>query len=167
MANWLRRSDNTDVIHLKNMKRSNSLSILKEYMDEWGILLPAPLYVVSKKRWLRCIQHRIIHDSDECAGLALIELGNSRPSYVDFRPLAPTLTMLPPWAAYPDSSAVWGGWRQGSGDGYLSHWRQWLADLPTEDRREYLKRYPAPDDERLWLDWLESLVIPFIPSNGG
>ena len=149
------------------MDSSNSLLILEQYADEWGITLPTPLRVVSQKRWFRCIEQHIVHESDECSGIASIVLGNSRPSFVDFRPRTDAITMLPPWAAYPSSTSVWGGWRQGYGDGYLRHWHQWLEALPQNDRIQYLTRYPAPNDDRLWLDWFESAKLSFIPSTGG
>ncbi len=119
---------------------------------------PLPLRVVNVRRWLVCVEQRLLHQSDECIGTASILARHNVPDFVDFRPRLGRGDMLPPWTAYPNYSSVSSGWQQGYGDGYLQHWYKWLEALTITDRNNYLAKHTIPDDDRLWPDWFESAV---------
>ncbi|ERN41090.1 hypothetical protein KR51_00023510 [Rubidibacter lacunae KORDI 51-2] len=137
------------------MNIETTLRILFKYADDWQVVLPEPLKVSPQKRWLKCVEHLIHHNSNDCIGLASVRLNEATPNFVDFRPSTPKLNMFPPWAAYPKSDSVWGGWRQGYGDGYLQHWSEWLSTLSDEQYRTYFDKYPIPIDDRLWYEWFQ------------
>ena len=145
------------------MDTKHSISIVTEYAARWGVTVPSPLNVVAIKSGFRCVEHQVLYESDDWMGIASVMAGQSTPAFVDFRPNFAALAMLPPWAAYSSYDSVTSGWRQGYGDGYLSHWINWLVELESNDRTNYLTRYPAPIDERLWGDWFESVVKPSLP----
>ena len=141
------------------MNVDSTLKILLNYAGDWDVVIPQTLRVTPRKRWFKCVEHEIRHESEQCVGVALVSLGKSEPDLVDFRPNTPELGMFPPWAAYPKSNSVWAGWRQGYGDGYLWHWCDWLVSLPADRCRIYFENHPVPNDGRLWHDWFNSVVI--------
>jgi hypothetical protein len=62
----------------------------------------------------------------------------------EFRPFDPNRFWLPPWAAFPFYTAGTMGWRQGSGEVYLTDWFIWYNALSDERRQAYRLRFPAP-----------------------
>src|SRR5438552_3359066 len=59
----------------------------------------------------------------------------------------------PPWVVYPfTNDPSWSGWRQGGGEGWLSHeWAPFWMGLDEEARVAYLERWPPPDAWRTHL----------------
>jgi hypothetical protein len=59
----------------------------------------------------------------------------------------------PPWYEFPGEAFYWGGWKQGSGQVWMSSVFVpfWLAATP-EQRKAYLTKWPPPDDE--WQFWV-------------
>lgn len=62
----------------------------------------------------------------------------------EFRPHEPTRFWLPPWAAFPRYSSATMGWRQGSGEVYLTEWFRWFTSLSEERKASYKERFPEP-----------------------
>lgn len=61
----------------------------------------------------------------------------------------------PPWIKVPDVDASWAGWRQGAGEDWLCEvWLPFWHSLDDKGRRDYLERYPVPNDDwQLQLDY--------------
>ncbi len=78
----------------------------------------------------------------------------------------PLKSLDPPWIAYPASGTlgpIWGGWRQGTGEQWLhDHWLPFWGSLTSEERRDYLQRFPPPQDS----DWALYLETTWVPRSG-
>ncbi len=54
----------------------------------------------------------------------------------------------PPWIEFPGNDPLWGGWRQGRSETwFLETWLPFWHKLDTQDRHQFLKRWPPPDDQ--------------------
>jgi hypothetical protein len=74
-------------------------------------------------------------------------------------PLFAKGVMLPLWLAYPEFNSVTIGWRMGSGEFYKYRWHYWYRSLSDEQRTEYKKKFPPPnDDDRAWAGFYEVIA---------
>jgi methyltransferase (TIGR00027 family) len=69
----------------------------------------------------------------------------------------------PPWVAFPLSTPLWAGWRQGISEGWLhTTWLPFWWSLSAAEGAAYLERWPPPDEqwrERM-LEWAQKRPQP-------
>jgi hypothetical protein len=59
----------------------------------------------------------------------------------------------PPWIQFNSTPPWHSGWRQGNADYWLGYiWMPFWLELTEEQRQEYLRKYPPPDEE--WHEYL-------------
>ena len=132
---------------------SQALHMARSYAEEYDV----PWVGATSSRDSRCCrlfplgEHQFdIDTGGEGPALAVVGLPFEGVVRFEFKPTNPSRFWLPPWAAYPRYSAATMGWRQGSGEVYLTHWVRWFTALSKALREQYHMRFPAPS----WGGWL-------------
>jgi hypothetical protein len=135
------------------VKRADAISIARNYFKEWDV--PWGDIVDSKRRlawWppLSGVYFWFLLETGHGPAEVLIDAADRQVSFMEFYPTDADHRMVPLWAAYPTYSSVTIHWRMGNGEDYRYGWNGWYSRLSHEQRAEYQRRFPAPEDDRGW-----------------
>jgi hypothetical protein len=140
------------------MSESHAIDAIKTYAEKCGFQLQTllekqiPSWLKFDFRWYSFTYHT----GNGILITAVLWPGHSVKRF-EFYPTDGKSFMLPLWLAYPDFTSETVGWRMGSGEAYFWRWRGWYDNLSDEEKTDFRKRYPEPEDSRGWAGFYDRL----------
>lgn len=137
--------------------KAQAFRAARTYANEYDVPWVGVVGVQAFREWWPFTPQAYQFDIDtggEGRAVATVGLPFRGVQHFEFRPHDPARFWLPPWAAFPYYTAGTMGWRQGSGEVYLTDWYGWFHDLSAERQAAYRGRFPEPDRNG-WLGFYE------------
>ncbi len=128
--------------------QAQALRAARLHADEYDVPWVGVAQVRGFREWWPFSPQAYQFDIDtggEGSAVATVGLPFRGVQHFEFRPHDPARFWLPPWAAFPFYTTGTMGWRQASGEVYLTDWFGWFNALPNDRQAAYRELFREPD----------------------
>ena len=142
------------------MTESKAIELAKAHADTWGVPWVQIKKIKKDRDWwyFSVAWYNFEIDTGDGEAFAIIDSQTATVNRFEYYPREKKF-LLPLWAAYPTYNSVTSGWRQGYGEEYKYEWHSFYQSMSEDDRAEYKRKFPPPDDEELcWHGFYELIA---------
>ena len=149
------------------MTETDAINLAKAHAAKWSVPW-LKILKTEKERpwWFFLVQwYTFTIDTGDGEAIATVRSITAAVNRFEYYPSQEKGFLLPLWAAFPTYNSVTCGWRQGYGEPYKYRWHSFYRGLTEDEKAEYRRKYPPPDDaDRCWKGFYE--LIAETPADG-